>query len=152
MPATPHARGDGDLDFAAARALSSTVALLARAAGRVLAPWNMTWPQAMSLTLLLEQPEPLNATNLVERLGLGRTAMTAVVDRLEKRGWVERRPHPRDRRVSLVALTDEGRHVAEQAMRAVDTAFAPVLAGAALPQTMIPVTAHLVAELRRDDW
>jgi DNA-binding MarR family transcriptional regulator len=33
---------------------------------------------------------------------------TWLVDRLEERGLVERRPHPRDRRVKTVVLTPEG--------------------------------------------
>lgn len=34
--------------------------------------------------------------------------MTTLVDALEAEGWVERRPHPTDRRATLVVLTDEG--------------------------------------------
>jgi DNA-binding MarR family transcriptional regulator len=34
--------------------------------------------------------------------------VTWLVDRLEERGLVERRPHPRDRRVKSVVLTPEG--------------------------------------------
>jgi MarR family 2-MHQ and catechol resistance regulon transcriptional repressor len=35
--------------------------------------------------------------------------MTTAVDRLAKRGLVERTNHPEDRRARLVSLTDEGR-------------------------------------------
>jgi DNA-binding MarR family transcriptional regulator len=59
----------------------------------------------VSLLILREHSAPMNATQLVEELGLGRTAMTAVVDRLERRGWVQRKPHPKDRRVALLELT-----------------------------------------------
>jgi DNA-binding MarR family transcriptional regulator len=34
--------------------------------------------------------------------------VTGIVDRLEARGLIERRDAPRDRRVKLIALTDEG--------------------------------------------
>jgi DNA-binding MarR family transcriptional regulator len=37
--------------------------------------------------------------------------MVAIVDELERRGLVERRPHPGDRRVRALYLTDEGREV-----------------------------------------
>lgn len=98
-------------------------AVVARYLGRALAPWRMSWAQALSLLVLAENEEPLAATRLVERLGLGRTAMTSVVDRLERRGWVTRRPSGADRRVMEVLLTAEGRAVA--------TAVRPVLADAA---------------------
>jgi DNA-binding MarR family transcriptional regulator len=38
--------------------------------------------------------------------------VTGIVDRLEARGLVERRPDPADRRVKLAAATDEGRRIA----------------------------------------
>lgn len=93
----------------AAVRLSQASALLARAGGRALATWNVTWPQALSLLVLAEQEGPISATRLVEQLGLGRTAMTSVVDRLERNGWVTRRPSPLDRRTADLILTESGR-------------------------------------------
>lgn len=55
----------------------------------------------------LEQPVPTG--ELAEGLGLDRSNVTSVVDRLEERGLVARRPHPDDRRVKLIALTEAGR-------------------------------------------
>jgi MarR family transcriptional regulator, multiple antibiotic resistance protein MarR len=46
-------------------------------------------------------------------IGIGAASKT--VDRLEKRGWAVRRPHPSDRRSSLLDLTDEGRRLADAA-------------------------------------
>jgi DNA-binding MarR family transcriptional regulator len=43
-----------------------------------------------------------------------RSAVTWITDRLEERGYVERRADPGDRRVKLLALTDEGRRVREE--------------------------------------
>src|SRR5690349_19029284 len=94
--------------------LARADALLARAIGRSLAPWDLNWPQALSLLVLERQKEPISATRLVEQLGLGRTAMTSVVDRLERRGWVERRPSPRDRRMALLVLTPTGRSLVRE--------------------------------------
>ena len=37
--------------------------------------------------------------------------MVALVDELEQRGLVERRPHPSDRRVRALYLTAEGREM-----------------------------------------
>ena len=110
----------------AAVLLSQASALLARSGGRALAPWGVTWPQALSLFVLAEQGQPISATRLVEHLGLGRTAMTSVVDRLERNGWVQRRPSPVDRRTADLVLTESGQALVEEirpALKALTEAF-----------------------------
>jgi len=57
---------------------------------------------------------PIMQAELAKRLGLGRAAMGSVVDILEERGLVERRPKPCDRRVWLVAATPAGDQMAER--------------------------------------
>jgi DNA-binding MarR family transcriptional regulator len=109
-------------------ALERAHALLARRLGRALAPWRMSWAQALSLMVLAEQEEPMPATRLVERLGLGRTAMTSVVDRLERRGWVVRRPSSADRRVTEVLLSAEGRAAVAAVRPALEAAAAAAFA------------------------
>jgi DNA-binding MarR family transcriptional regulator len=44
-----------------------------------------------------------------EAIGAPASRMVAIVDELEQRGLVERRPHPSDRRVRALYLTGEGR-------------------------------------------
>jgi DNA-binding MarR family transcriptional regulator len=56
----------------------------------------------------------LTQTALAERLGLGRAATGTVIDQLESRQLVERMPDPTDRRVWLIAITDDGRALVEQ--------------------------------------
>lgn len=51
-------------------------------------------------------------TRLADHLGIGRAAIGSVIDQLQARGLVERRPDPDDRRVWLVAITDAGRLLA----------------------------------------
>ena len=46
--------------------------------------------------------------SLAEEWGCDASTATWIVDRLEKRGLVERRSAPKDRRVTLVALTARG--------------------------------------------
>src|ERR671916_448502 len=58
----------------------------------------------------------LTPTELGRRLSLSSGAITALVDRLERTGHVERRPNPADRRSSLVlpvpeGLEEAGRHL-----------------------------------------
>jgi DNA-binding MarR family transcriptional regulator len=47
-------------------------------------------------------------TDLAERAQITKQSMGYLVDHLEQRGYVERRPDPRDRRAALVCLTDRG--------------------------------------------
>jgi DNA-binding MarR family transcriptional regulator len=55
-------------------------------------------------------------------LGVDRTSMVALVDALERRGIVARRPSEQDRRRNIVELTDEGRDVFRRAEHRYDEA------------------------------
>ena len=46
---------------------------------------------------------------LAEKMGVTTGSLTVMVDRLEQKGFLERRPHESDRRSFLVVLTDKGR-------------------------------------------
>ncbi|MDQ4133266.1 MAG: MarR family transcriptional regulator [Actinomycetota bacterium] len=61
-------------------------------------------------------PHRLTPTDLARQQMMTSGGMTAAIDRLERKGFVTRLPNPNDRRGSLVELTDEGRHVVDQAM------------------------------------
>ncbi|HEY8543609.1 MAG TPA: MarR family transcriptional regulator [Acidimicrobiales bacterium] len=59
-------------------------------------------------------PEGLRMQDLGDRAVLSRTRVSRLVDELESRGLVERRPDPTDRRATLAVVTAAGR----QAFRA----------------------------------
>src|SRR5512133_329540 len=64
-------------------------------------------PEIMALRSLdPEQPVPMH--ELASACHLDSSTITGIVDRLEQRGLVERRPAEHDRRVKMVAVTDEG--------------------------------------------
>jgi len=71
---------------------------------------TLTGAQARLLSLLSLEPLPMR--KLALKLKCEPSNVTGIVDRLESRGLVERRPDPADRRVKLAAATDEGRRVA----------------------------------------
>ncbi|GGW38902.1 MarR family transcriptional regulator [Streptomyces lucensis JCM 4490] len=71
---------------------------------------TLTGPQARLLSLLSLEPLPMR--KLAQRLKCEPSNVTGIVDRLESRGLVERRPDPADRRVKVAAATEEGRQVA----------------------------------------
>ena len=56
---------------------------------------------------LLEFHGRLTPGQLAERLQLTSGSVTALADRLERHGLLERRPHPTDRRSSLLCLAPE---------------------------------------------
>ncbi|MFF7973433.1 MarR family transcriptional regulator [Streptomyces sp. NPDC007905] len=72
----------------------------------------LTGAQAKLLGLLSLDPLPMR--KLAQRLKCEPSNVTGIVDRLESRGLVERRPDPADRRVKVAAATDEGRRVARE--------------------------------------
>lgn len=61
-------------------------------------------------------PPGLMATELAERAGITKQVMGRFIDDLESHGYVERMPHPSDRRARVVRLTDRGRS-ASRALR-----------------------------------
>lgn len=63
-------------------------------------------------------PHQMTPTQLVGALVLSSGAMTNRIDRVEAAGLVRRLPDPADRRGTLVALTDRGRTVVDEAVRA----------------------------------
>lgn len=70
----------------------------------------LTGAQARLVSLLALEPLPMR--KLAHKLRCEPSNVTGIVDRLESRGLVERRPDPADRRVKLAAVTEEGRVVA----------------------------------------
>src|SRR5689334_4786183 len=75
------------------------------------AEYGLKPPQFFALNAL-DEPAPMSA--IANMLRCDRSAVTWITDRLEERGYVERRADESDRRVKLLALTDEGRRVREE--------------------------------------
>lgn len=71
----------------------------------------------------------LTPTELGRRLSLSSGAITALVDRLERTGHVERRPNPADRRSSVVLPVPEGLEEAGRHLRPVAAELLEATAG-----------------------
>jgi DNA-binding MarR family transcriptional regulator len=56
-------------------------------------------------------------TDLAERAQITKQSMGYLVDYLEQRGYLERRPDPSDRRAALISLTDRGWEQVRAALR-----------------------------------
>src|SRR3954452_14152657 len=74
------------------------------------AEYGLKPPQFFALQAL---DEPVPMSSVANVLRCDRSAVTWITDRLEERGYVERLADPSDRRVKLLALTEEGRRVRE---------------------------------------
>ncbi|MFD4833855.1 MarR family winged helix-turn-helix transcriptional regulator [Streptomyces uncialis] len=72
---------------------------------------GLTAPQA---TALRELTGPMTMRELAERMSCEPSNATFVVDKLEKRELLERRPHPTDRRAKRLVLTPQGTALRER--------------------------------------
>jgi DNA-binding MarR family transcriptional regulator len=61
---------------------------------------------------ILDRHGPMPAGELAKAAGITTGAVTQVVDRLERKGIVERLPDPTDRRRVLLGITEKGRRIA----------------------------------------
>jgi DNA-binding MarR family transcriptional regulator len=84
--------------------------------GAAVAELNLAPTQAMALHEL-EIDQSISMRELAQRLKSDPSSITGLVDRLEARGLVERRAHPRDRRVTGLALTPDGARLRERLMQ-----------------------------------
>ncbi len=92
---------------AAARTLALVARVLERAAG------DLTLAQYRVLALVAAGDE--RASHLALRLAVGKPTVTAVVDGLAERGFLERRADPDDRRATRLVLTGAGREALDSA-------------------------------------
>lgn len=82
----------------------------------------------LAVLLLLDDREPESQQQAAQRLGVDRTTMVGLLDGLEAKALVARRPDTADRRRNVVELTDVGRAMLEKATRASDEAEQELLA------------------------
>jgi DNA-binding MarR family transcriptional regulator len=75
-------------------------------------PLGLSAATGLVITQLANSKKPMSPSELSENLILSRATITGLLDTLERRGYVTRKPHPTDRRMLLVEITDEGRKAA----------------------------------------
>jgi DNA-binding MarR family transcriptional regulator len=97
-------------DETLAEAFWAVARRLRDASQETLAPWDITPAQLRALRVL-RRHGVMRLSELSDRLRIAPRSATEVVDALEKRGLVERRPDPGDRRATLVEVTDDGSSV-----------------------------------------
>src|SRR5689334_23564457 len=109
------------------------------------APWDITPGQARALAVLSHQ-ESVRLSEIADKLRIAARSTTEVVDGLQERALVERRPDPTDRRATLIVLTEEGDQVAA-AIRQARHAEAEAFFGRLSPDDRAHL-ARILAQLR----
>ncbi|XVU20961.1 MarR family winged helix-turn-helix transcriptional regulator [Actinoplanes sp. CA-054009] len=98
----------------------------------------------LALKHLMVADEPIGPVELGRLLGLTSGAATGLVDRLQHAGWVDRAPHPGDRRRQILTATPQATEALLAELRPLADDIAGVAAG--LP----PEHRHLVTRVLHD--
>lgn len=104
--------GDSGGDETLAEAFRSVARQLRDTSQDFLAPWDITPSQLRALRVLMHHGV-MRLSELSGYLHIAARSTTEVVDDLQARGLVERRPDPGDRRATLVEVTEHGANVLE---------------------------------------
>jgi DNA-binding MarR family transcriptional regulator len=101
--------------------------------------------RSLGVLRVLASREPTSQQEVAQLLGVDRTTMVALLDTLEGKGIVSRRPLEEDRRRNVVELTDAGRTVfaaAEAATKSAEEKF--VATANPRDATLLRETLHLI--------
>ncbi|MGE0767531.1 MAG: MarR family winged helix-turn-helix transcriptional regulator [Hyphomicrobiaceae bacterium] len=100
------AEGDGNFGW-----LTTDIARLMRTVfDRRVKALGITRPQWLAIVRLHRRPGA-SQSELADMMEIDKAPAGKIVDRLEERGWVERRADPVDRRINRIFLTDRGDRV-----------------------------------------
>jgi DNA-binding MarR family transcriptional regulator len=139
------ARRDSARDETLPEAFWSVARRLRDTSQETLAPWDIT-PSHLRALRVLARHGPMRLTGLSDHLHIAPRSTTEVVDALESRDLVKRRPDPGDRRATLVEVTGQGASVLD-AIRAARGTEAERLFGR-LSQTDRAHLARILGKLR----
>lgn len=95
---------------------------------RLKADFDLSISAATVLAIIDGAGEPITPGVIAERAIIAAASTTSVLDTLEKRGLVERQPHPTDRRKLLIELTPAGRAAVDRILPGVHRLEALVMA------------------------
>ena len=106
-------QSEGEPEPSLAEEFWSLTRSLRHAAQESMAQWDITPSQARALRVIARLGA-LRPSELSEHLRIAARSVTEVIDDLEAKQLVGRRPDPKDRRATLVELTERGRQLGEQ--------------------------------------
>jgi DNA-binding MarR family transcriptional regulator len=94
--------------------------VLEKAADQELRPLGFGLYGAIALDFIARQPHPPMLADISRFLMQEPQSLTALVQRLERRGWIRREPSQRDRRAVLLELTEAGRQLHQRLVRVLE--------------------------------
>jgi DNA-binding MarR family transcriptional regulator len=106
----PERQADAGGDESLSDAFWSVARQLRDTSQETLAPWDITPAQFRALRVL-RRHGVMRLSELSERLQIAARSTTEVIDALQARDLVGRRPDPDDRRATLLDLTEHGMQV-----------------------------------------
>jgi len=93
--------------------LGTTARKLQKYYNERLSRYGITIAQSFIILSLIEKG-PSNVKDLAARLEIDSSAITGLVDRLEREGLVTRQTNPKDRRAFLINLTEKGEKLGQK--------------------------------------
>jgi DNA-binding MarR family transcriptional regulator len=133
--------------------LISDVARLMRTAfDRRVRSLGLTRAQWLVLTRL-HRHGSASQTELADLMEIEKPSAGRLIDRLEAKGWVTRRPHPTDRRINRIQLTPAAERVHKRIWKLAQTMVADALSGLtareaeALRASLTKVKRRLIADI-----
>ncbi|MGI8551411.1 MAG: MarR family winged helix-turn-helix transcriptional regulator [Dehalococcoidia bacterium] len=93
---------------------------LEKAADQELRPLGFGLYGAIALDFIARQHDPPRLADIARFLMQEPQSLTALIRRLERRGWVRRQPSQRDRRAVLLELTEAGRQLHQKLVRVLE--------------------------------
>jgi len=145
MPTIPAIRVPADFEHefrGASRSAAEVAANLARTSKAFVVEIDR-WPRVrhrlsasafQTLAILEGAGEPLAAHVIAEQLLVSSASMTSLLDTLQRRGLVERHPHPDDRRKILIHLTDEAHGIVNEMLPVIHAVITAAVADLTEPE------------------
>jgi DNA-binding MarR family transcriptional regulator len=119
------ARGEPRVSYAVARLERLVFAGISERA----APHDLTTLQFTTMSVLSRHGAPLSTSQLARRAFMTPQSMSEVIHALERKGLIERNPHPNHRRTLPATLTPKGRRVLAACEQAVSEFESTMLDG-----------------------
>ncbi len=114
---------------------------------RRLAPLGLSRSQWLVLFHAGRSEDPLTQTELAQRVGVESPTLVGLLDRMEREGWIERRPDPSDRRCKVVCLTERANEIRHQIEETASRLREELLEG--LPEEAIDRIIDILAQIKQ---
>jgi DNA-binding MarR family transcriptional regulator len=98
------------------QSLQRIESLLAGRMNNLFRPYGLSTATFNVMLVLSRAGGSLSPCDIGEELSVTRGTVTGLLDSLERQRLVRRTPHPKDRRMLLIELTDEGRDILDRLM------------------------------------